>query len=60
MSDLTLMARFRSWLAGRLFTLAGKLDDSYDVWLDDAPRRGHDAGWGADSLKPREQSVERT
>jgi hypothetical protein len=31
--------RVRSWLAGKLFALAGKLDESYDVWLDDAPRR---------------------
>ena len=39
MSRSTLIERFRSWLAGVLFTLAGKLDESYDVWLDDAPRR---------------------
>lgn len=31
--------RFRSWLAGKLFALAGKLDSAYDVWLDDASRR---------------------
>jgi hypothetical protein len=37
--DLTRSQRFRSWLAGHLFALAGKLDESYDVWLDDAPRR---------------------
>ena len=39
MSELTLSQRFRSWLAGWLFTLAGKLDEAYDVWLDDAPRK---------------------
>jgi hypothetical protein len=39
MSDATPIERFRSWLAGWLFALAGKLDESYDVWLDDAPRR---------------------
>jgi hypothetical protein len=39
MTPPTLIGRFRSWLAGRLFTLAGRLDKSYDVWLDDAPRR---------------------
>lgn len=39
MGDLSLVERFRSWLAGCLFALAGKLDESYDVWLDDAPSR---------------------
>ncbi len=39
MSKLTLLGRFRGWLAGWLFVVAGKLDESYDVWLDDAPRR---------------------
>jgi hypothetical protein len=38
-SDNPLIPRFRRWLAGILFTLAGKLDAAYDVWLDDAPRR---------------------
>lgn len=32
-------ARLRSWLAGVLFVLCGKLDPAYDVWLDNAPRR---------------------
>jgi hypothetical protein len=36
---MTRLQRIRSWLAGRLFLLAGRLDSSYDVWLDDAPRR---------------------
>jgi hypothetical protein len=31
--------RLRSWLAGKFFLLAGRLDPAYDVWLDDAPRR---------------------
>ena len=35
--------RLRSWLAGKCFALAGKLDESYDVWLDDAPRREREA-----------------
>ena len=39
MSRPTLIGRLRSWLAGRLFLLAGRLDESYDVWIDDAPRR---------------------
>jgi hypothetical protein len=43
MTPTTRMERLRSWLAGWLFVLAGKLDESYDVWLDDAPRRGGDA-----------------
>lgn len=38
MIPLTRMMRLRSWLAGCAFALAGKLDPSYDVWLDDAPR----------------------
>lgn len=42
MGELTLGERLRSWLAGLLFSLAGKLDESYDVWLDDAPRREDD------------------
>ena len=42
MGRLTLMQRFRSWLAGMLFLAAGKLDEAYDVWLDDAPRRTGD------------------
>lgn len=39
MTPTTRMMRLRSWLAGKLFRLAGKLDESYDVYLDDAPRR---------------------
>jgi hypothetical protein len=36
----TLLGRFRSWLAGTLFLLAGRIDRTYDVWLDEAePRR---------------------
>jgi len=35
----SLLSTLRSWLAGKLFMLAGLLDESYDVWLDDAPRR---------------------
>lgn len=34
-----LVRRACSWLAGVLFLLAGRLDERYDVWLDDAPRR---------------------
>jgi hypothetical protein len=40
MGRLSLAMRLRSKVAGWLFVLAGKLDESYDVWLDDAPRRG--------------------
>ena len=43
MSEITLTMRLRSWLAGVLFLLAGRLDAAYDVWLDDAPRR--DQAW---------------
>jgi hypothetical protein len=39
MGHATLFDRFRWWLAGLLFTLAGKVDEKYNVWLDDAPRR---------------------
>jgi hypothetical protein len=39
MTPTTRMMRFRSWLAGMLFLLAGRLDEVYDVWIDDAPRR---------------------
>ena len=39
MNRPALVQRFRSWLAGLLFLLAGRLDATYDVWLDDAPRR---------------------
>jgi hypothetical protein len=39
MTPTTRMERLRSWLAGWLFVLAGKLDESYDVWLDEAPSR---------------------
>lgn len=38
-SDSSLIQFLRSRLAGWLFSLAGKLDAAYDVWLDDAPRR---------------------
>lgn len=31
--------RLRAYVAGLLFRLAGKVHQSYDVWLDDAPRR---------------------
>lgn len=40
MTPTTWTMRLRSWLAGALFALAGRLDSAYDVWLDDAPRRG--------------------
>ena len=43
MTTPTLLGRLRSWLAGRLFLLAGRLDSAYDVWLDDAPPRREDA-----------------
>jgi hypothetical protein len=36
--------RIRPKLAGWLFSLAGRLDESYDVWLDDAPRKTHQPG----------------
>lgn len=39
MGRLTRMQLLRGWLAGWLFSLAGRLDEAYDVWLDDAPRR---------------------
>jgi len=39
MNKPSLLHRFRSWLAERLFALAGRLDKTYDVWLDDAPPR---------------------
>lgn len=40
MVPVTWTMRIRSWLAGRLFLLAGRLDPAYDVWLDNAePRR---------------------
>jgi hypothetical protein len=39
MSEPTFLQRFRSWLAGLLFLAAGRLDQTYDVWLDDAPLR---------------------
>lgn len=38
-SAASLVRRFRSWLAGLLFITAGRLDEAYDVWLDNAPRR---------------------
>ena len=31
MGNATLVDRFRWWLAGLLFTLAGKIDEKYDV-----------------------------
>ena len=39
MNQPSIIRRVRSWLAERLFVLAGRLDETYDVWLDDAPRR---------------------
>ncbi len=39
MGKSSLFMRFRSWMAGMLFRIAGRLDESYNVWLDDAPRR---------------------
>lgn len=39
MIPLTFTMRLRSWLAGCAFSLAGKLDPAYDVWLDNAERR---------------------
>lgn len=31
--------RFRQWLAGKVFLLAGRIHRSYDVWLDNAEPR---------------------
>lgn len=42
MAPITVWMRLRSWLAGKLFVLAGRLDAAYDVWLDDAPRKYRD------------------
>ena len=42
MSESTLGMRLRSWLAGWLFVLCGKLDPAYAVWLDDVPRKAAD------------------
>jgi len=41
MSDkpFPIMFRIRRWIAGVLFLTAGRLDDTFDVWLDDAPPR---------------------
>lgn len=39
MSPSGLRERLYRWLAERLFAAARWLDQSYDVWLDDAPRR---------------------
>lgn len=39
MAPLSWSMRLRTALAGWLFSLAGRLDAAYDVWLDDAPRR---------------------
>lgn len=39
MTPSTRWQRFKSWLAGLLFLAAGKLSETYDVLLDDAPRR---------------------
>lgn len=39
MSEVSIVERFRIWLAGCLFALAGRVHESYDVWLDDAPRK---------------------
>jgi hypothetical protein len=41
MTTRSRIQRIRSWLAGVAFTLAGRLDATYDVWLDDAPRKTH-------------------
>ena len=38
----SIIQRIRSWIAGVLFLTAGRLDATYDVWLDDAPRRSHE------------------
>lgn len=37
--DRSRLQRFRAWLAGVLFEVAGRLDPVYDVWLDEAPPR---------------------
>jgi hypothetical protein len=34
-----ILARIRRWLAGKLFLLAGRIDSTYDVWLDNAEPR---------------------
>ena len=39
MVQLSIMERIRGRLAQWCFRLAGLLDETYDVWLDDAPRR---------------------
>jgi hypothetical protein len=39
MGRQSLVRRLRSVLAQWCFALAGRLNESYDVWLDDAPRR---------------------
>lgn len=42
MSDepIPLMKRFRMWLGGKVFLLAGWIDETYAVWIDTAePRR---------------------
>ena len=44
MSEATILDRIRGALAAGLFWLAGRVDDAYDVWLDDAPRRTHQPG----------------
>ncbi len=43
MSRQSRIDRFRQWLAGLLFLAAGRVHSSYDVWLDDAPRRSRQA-----------------
>jgi hypothetical protein len=39
MSKTPVFTRLRGWLAERLFLLAGRLDTTYDVFLDEAPLR---------------------
>lgn len=34
-----IIQRIRSWVAGVLFLTAGRLDSTYDVWLDNAEPR---------------------
>lgn len=36
---MPVLLSLRSWFAGKLFLLAGFLDESYAVYLDGAPRR---------------------
>lgn len=41
----SLVWRFRGWLAGALFLLAGRLHPIYDVWIDNAEPRHPDRHW---------------